>query len=103
VSTPGGFEGIDLDQLWRMFMAEAREMNAALETGALSLERSPGDAEVINDVFRSAHTLKGAAATIGLSQIAELTHEGLVRDGESLVTIIDVERLLGPELGSVAA
>lgn len=75
MTAPGGKEGIDLDQLRQMFMAEAREMIVSLESGALRLEQAPGDAELINDVFRSAHTLKGASATIGLSQIAELTHD----------------------------
>jgi two-component system, chemotaxis family, sensor kinase CheA len=75
VSGAGSEDGIDLDQLRQMFLAEAREMTAALEVGALALEQRPDDPELINDVFRSAHTLKGAAGTCGMLDVAELTHD----------------------------
>jgi two-component system chemotaxis sensor kinase CheA len=75
VSSASSEDGIDLEQLRQMFLAEAREMTTALEVGALALEQRPDDSELINDVFRSAHTLKGAAGTCGLLDVAELTHD----------------------------
>jgi len=38
------------------------------------MEENPDDQELINDVFRAAHSLKGAAGAIGFQSLAELTH-----------------------------
>ena len=46
------------------FLAEAEENLAELEDALLSLEATPGHAETLNTVFRAAHTLKGASASL---------------------------------------
>ena len=57
------------------FFEEAVEALSQLETGLLALEHQPEQPdEIINDVFRAAHSIKGGAATFGLSGIAELAH-----------------------------
>ena len=56
------------------FVEEAREHCARLNEGLLNLESSSGDAEMINGLFRSAHTVKGSAKMIKLIGIAELAH-----------------------------
>jgi two-component system chemotaxis sensor kinase CheA len=61
-------------RMHELFLAEAKELTAVLEASALSLEEAPHDRERLNEVFRAAHSLKGAAAMIGLSEIAALTH-----------------------------
>lgn len=58
-----------------MFISESREHLAALNQAILELERSPENTEVINEIFRSAHTLKGMSATMGYENISELSHK----------------------------
>src|SRR5690625_7545912 len=40
----------------------------------LALERSPSNKEVIEEIFRAAHTIKGMSATMGFEDVANLTH-----------------------------
>lgn len=68
-------DGFDLNRLRTMFAAEAAELLAAFEQGILHLEQTPDDRERVHEVFRSAHSLKGGAATLGLSVLVEVTHE----------------------------
>lgn len=62
-----------MDALQEAFVIEARELIAQLEDGLMALEKAPDD-ELLHAVFRSAHTLKGAAATANCAMIAEFTH-----------------------------
>src|SRR5947209_15671162 len=57
-----------------MFFEEARELLITLEEGLVELERRKGDRAHLDRVFRAAHSLKGAAAMVGLPSIAEFTH-----------------------------
>ena len=63
----------DLD-LIQAFTEEAAELLEGFEQGLLDLERSPGDAEVLNRIFRAAHTIKGNSAMLGFSDVAQFTH-----------------------------
>jgi two-component system chemotaxis sensor kinase CheA len=79
------------------FITEASEHLEQMEGNILRLESDTGNKEVLNDIFRSAHTIKGASDYLGLRRIAELSHklEGLLdllRQGERDVdkTVIDV-------------
>lgn len=56
------------------FLQEAREHANALEHGLLALEANPQNTSVLNDIFRAAHSIKGAAGTLGFTQIADFTH-----------------------------
>jgi len=51
----------DADEALDIFITEARELLESLEEGLLQLEADPDDAETINAIFRSAHTLKGSS------------------------------------------
>ncbi len=63
-----------MDQkLLEIFAEEAREIMDSLEEGLLSLEDSP-DPELVNNVFRAAHTMKGNAGIVGFDDVVELTH-----------------------------
>lgn len=66
---------MDMSQYLDTFLEEAREHLNRLEKGLLSLESDPGNSDVLADIFRSAHTLKGMSATMGFDSVAELTHE----------------------------
>jgi two-component system chemotaxis sensor kinase CheA len=57
-----------------MFYEEARENLISLEEGLMDLERRQGDRAHLDKTFRAAHSLKGAAAMVGLGAIAEFTH-----------------------------
>ncbi len=63
----------------REFLAEAEEMLEALGTGLFELEASATqgdpDAEVLNGIFRGAHSLKGIAAMFGFTQVTEVSHK----------------------------
>lgn len=65
---------IDLNAVIEVFLAEAEEGLAAMETALLALEARPGDAEPLHTVFRIAHTLKGDAATLGFRPVADFAH-----------------------------
>ncbi len=56
------------------FLAEANEHIEAAEAGLLDLESKPGDSEVLNQIFRSFHTIKGMAGFLNLAEIGALAH-----------------------------
>ncbi len=56
------------------FVVEAREHCAKITDGLLALDSSPGDAETVNALFRSAHTIKGSARMLKVLGISELAH-----------------------------
>ncbi|NTW98772.1 MAG: hybrid sensor histidine kinase/response regulator, partial [Geobacteraceae bacterium] len=57
------------------FVEEAREHCSRISEGLLNLEKSPGDVETINALFRSAHTIKGSSRMMKLSGVTELSHK----------------------------
>src|SRR6266852_7693122 len=62
------------DALIAAFFEEAEELLAAFEAGLLQLEARADDVELLNGIFRSAHTLKGNSAMLGFDEIARVTH-----------------------------
>lgn len=62
------------DRFREMFFEEAREHLISLEEGLMDLERCQGDRAHLDKTFRAAHTIKGAAAMVGLEPIARFTH-----------------------------
>lgn len=58
-----------------IFRIESEKYIKELSDSLLALENNPENAEHMNTLFRAAHTFKGMAATMGLKQIVELTHE----------------------------
>lgn len=81
-----------------LFVSEAEENINGLENGLLRLEQE-GDASLVAELFRHAHTLKGSAGAAGLTEMSQLAHsmENLldqVRNGERRVTSDLVDTLL---------
>ncbi len=79
--TPDGTELTDayllpeLDaEVLSYFVPEAQEHLEALESYLLKIEKDPQNPELINQLFRSAHTLKGSAFTVGFTPIGDLVH-----------------------------
>lgn len=66
---------MDVNQYLGLFLEEAREHLQTLNRCVLDLEHDPGNLQILDEIFRSAHTIKGMSATMGYAAIAELTHE----------------------------
>ncbi len=64
----------DRDLLLQTFLTEAGEHLRALEEALVALEARPEDAELLNGIFRVAHSLKGDALMVGFPRIAEFAH-----------------------------
>ena len=89
---------IDLSQFHDVFFEECSEGMEILESGLLNLT-SESDPEVINTIFRAAHSIKGGGGTFGFTEISDFTH-GMetildeMRNGKLAVTPEAVELLL---------
>lgn len=57
-----------------LFVSETREHLVNLNRALLALEKKPGDQALLDEVFRSIHTIKGMAASIGQDLVADITH-----------------------------
>ena len=80
-----------------LFLTEGREHLVTCAQLLVELERAPRDLEPVHGLFRAIHTLKGMAATMGYSQVTDLSHEmetvlDAVRRGERRASrpLIDV-------------
>ena len=71
---------IDLDQFKQIFYEESFEGLDTMESGLLGMNDGGTDLDVVNDIFRAAHSIKGGSATFGFSALASFTHimEGLL-------------------------
>ncbi|MDA8425016.1 MAG: Hpt domain-containing protein, partial [Treponema sp.] len=89
----------DNEELLKDFFAEANGQVETLEQSVLVLENDPGNHDAIDEIFRAAHTLKGGAATVEMTELAEFTHlvedvlDG-IRSGEASVTEALIDALL---------
>jgi two-component system, chemotaxis family, sensor kinase CheA len=66
---------VDRDALVRLFLEESEEGLAAMEEALVALESGGAGGDGLKTLFRVAHTLKGNAASLGLTELAEVTHE----------------------------
>ena len=66
---------MELSQYLEVFIEECREHLQNCNENLLKLEKDPENLDIVNEIFRSAHTLKGMAATMGYEYIANLTHQ----------------------------
>ncbi|NHC15282.1 chemotaxis protein CheA [Motilibacter sp. E257] len=60
--------------LLAQFVAEAADLLAEVDEGLLRLERDPADVDLVNAVFRAAHTFKGSSGLFDLPELTRLTH-----------------------------
>src|SRR4051812_10888021 len=80
-STQAASMTIDLTQFHDAFFEESFEALDSMEAALLKLDIGAPDKELINTIFRVAHSIKGGSATFGFSDIASFTH--------SLETLLD--------------
>jgi two-component system chemotaxis sensor kinase CheA len=65
---------IDLSQFHQVFFEESFEGLDSMESSLLALDLTEVDAEIINTIFRAAHSIKGGAGTFGFQQVSGFTH-----------------------------
>ncbi len=80
-----------MEQHQQAYKEEATEILVELESSLLALEETPDDKDLVDQVFRSLHTIKGSGQMFGFDDIAEFTHEietifDQVRNGEMQVS-----------------
>ncbi|GAA9865852.1 chemotaxis histidine kinase/response regulator CheAY2 [Helicobacter pylori] len=87
----------DLQEIMEDFLIEAFEMNEQLDQDLVELEHSPEDLDLLNRIFRVAHTIKGSSSFLNLNILTHLTHNmedvlNRARKGEIKITpdIMDV-------------
>lgn len=91
--------GIDVSQFHQIFFEESFEGLQAMESALLALSQGSEDSDLINLIFRAAHSIKGGSGTFGFSAVADFTHvmETLLdemRDGRREVTRPALDLLL---------
>jgi two-component system chemotaxis sensor kinase CheA len=90
---------IDISQFFQVFFDEAEELLAEMERLLLAVDVASPDAEDLNAIFRTAHSVKGGASTFGVTDMTEVTHilETLldrIRKGEMALTSEHVDAFL---------
>jgi len=90
---------IDLNRFIATFFDEAQEHLESIEEKAMSLASGRHDPELLNSIFRAAHSIKGGSGTFGFTQLSEATHEmetlfDQLRKGQRLADASTVRLLL---------
>lgn len=90
---------IDVSIFHQAFFEEATDLLADFERLLLRLEETPGDTDLLNTIFRCAHSIKGGSSTFGFPEIAHFTHDletllDRVRNGQVSVSREIVQVLL---------
>ncbi len=78
---------MELDPGLQAFAEESHELLGSVEDILLQLEAEPGNDELVNELFRAVHTIKGASGLFGFDEVVAFTHQaesvmGRLRDGE---------------------
>ncbi|HUQ88842.1 MAG TPA: chemotaxis protein CheA [Vicinamibacterales bacterium] len=104
-------------ELAEMFVADGLDHLGTIEQTILKLEASPADLELVNDLFRPFHTIKGNAGVLGIHSVEAFAHKletllDLARSGlhslqpediDLVLTAVDLLRLIVKELPARAA
>jgi len=66
---------MNIDSALQTFFAEAEELLVSMESALLRMDDGENNPDIINEVFRAAHTIKGSAGLFGLDDIVAFTHK----------------------------
>ena len=87
----------EMKEILSDFLAESAEMLEALDQHFVQLESDPNNAELLNEIFRCMHSMKGSAGFLGFTHLVEVAHQGesllnKLRQGEMAVSpfVIDI-------------
>jgi two-component system chemotaxis sensor kinase CheA len=88
-----------MDELTREFLIESQEGLDQMERCLTDLEKRPDDSELIAEIFRSVHTIKGTTGFLGYKRLEKLAHAGenllgLLREGKLSATATMITALL---------
>jgi two-component system chemotaxis sensor kinase CheA len=88
-----------MDELTREFLIESQEGLDRMEHCLTELESRPGDLELLAEIFRAVHTIKGTTGFLGFKRLEKLAHAGenllgLLRDGKIAATKDVITELL---------
>ena len=88
-----------MDDLLLEFLTETNESMQTLDLELVKLERNPNDPELLSNIFRLVHTIKGTSGFLGLPRLGAVAHAaetvlGKIRDGELSVTEAGVSLIL---------
>ncbi len=86
-ASPSLWEPTVNDDMIELFFEEAGERLDELSVKLIDIEQRPGDTELLRDVFRDLHTIKGSSAMVGLEPANKLAHAaedlaGQIREGD---------------------
>jgi two-component system chemotaxis sensor kinase CheA len=89
----------DVDELTKEFLAESQEGLERMELCLTELETRPDDGELVAEIFRAVHTIKGTTGFLGFGRLETLAHAGehlmgALRDKKLLVTTARIDGLL---------
>jgi len=81
----------EMKEIIEDFLVEADELISSLDNNLVKLEVSPDDLDLLNEIFRAAHTIKGTSSFLGFEQVTTLTHRmedilNKLRKSEMVVT-----------------
>lgn len=81
----------DMSEIFESFVVETKETLEKLNVDLVQLESSPEDSDLLNEIFRSFHTIKGTSGFLGLVKMQALTHRledilNKLRKGEAILT-----------------
>ena len=90
---------MDVSQYLSVLLDEAKEHLQSLNDNIMTLEQDPENEDCINEIFRSAHSMKGMAGTMGYTRMQNLTHDmedvfSDVRAGKIKIKSADIDVLL---------
>lgn len=89
----------DMKEIFDSFVVETKEIFDKLDLDLVELEKRPEDKDLLNDIFRSFHTIKGTSGFLGLIKLQNLTHRGedilnKLRKGEAKVNPFIMDAIL---------
>ncbi|RIK58971.1 MAG: chemotaxis protein CheA, partial [Nitrospira sp.] len=87
----------EMQEILNDFLTESNEMLEVLDQRFITLEADPGNKDLLNEIFRAMHSMKGSAGFLGFNRLVDVAHRGenilnKLRQGEMAVvpTVISV-------------
>lgn len=75
MTTDTDFELDEMQEIIGDFLIEADELIGSLDNNFVKLESSPDDLDLLNEIFRGVHTIKGTSSFLGFDQVTTLSHK----------------------------
>ena len=72
--TDSEYELDEMQSIIEEFMIETNEIVDSLDANLVKLEHEPGNLDLLNEIFRGAHTMKGTSSFLGFNELTRITH-----------------------------